>query len=72
MADKILNDNDLENVSGGEALASQSTKEYDEQILGVGYITYNSLCPKCKTRLAELVRPGGKITCRECGYEFSV
>lgn len=69
MENKILNDEVLENVSGGAELKQLNTDETDVQLVGR---TYNTLCPGCGIRLAQIVPPSGKIICPECGKVITV
>ena len=69
MADKILNDEVLENVSGGAGPEQLYAEEENMQLVGR---VYNTLCPGCGIRLAQIVPPSGKITCPECGKVITV
>ena len=70
--EKLLNDELLEKVTGGENIIPIifATKEKDEQILSLSYKGLH--CPVCRHQFSVVVPPSGKVTCPECKHEFKV
>lgn len=74
MENKKLNDKELENVNGGQAvlpLLSNSDKEEDAQMVNAGYI--RAECPSCRFKFPlPLSQQGKQVACQECGNVFTV
>lgn len=68
MSDKIINDEVLENVSGGAPSARPGTKEVDEQILNAVGAMKTIKC-SCGFRIP-FIEWGETVTCPNCKKEL--
>lgn len=74
MDNKKLTEQELEQVSGGQAVlplfSSLDGKEEDFQVLSAGY--FHAVCPACGLRFPlPLSQKGKQVTCQECGHVFN-
>lgn len=71
MDNKKLNDGELEEVNGGQAVLPLLSKEVDEQMLSLGgYL--RARCPSCGFELhLPMSQKGKQVECQECHTTFT-